>query len=293
MKSGIKIIFLIFIISYSVSAIAQKKELGLYSPKYFGPSALPVPDIHDGRTLSDMRIEVYNDFYLGYSNDKTIVPSIKATIPLFSDRVNLTTWMGVYEIYESNPQKLAEMHLDKSTKLKGGTVGDVYISTDIQLLRQRSKWFVPDVVFRSAMKTASGDAHNEGRYFDCPAYFFDVSVAKSIFFKNSFFNELRVVGSGGFLCWQVANGTQNDAVMYGVKSILTSKYFSAMLEYGGYVGWIKNGDSPQRIKGSLYGHIKQFDVFIQYQYGLQDYPYHLFRIGVSYQFSLSKKPNKL
>lgn len=285
-KKIISIIALVLLIKYGFS---QDNKYGYYSTKHFGPSALPVPDIHDGRVLKDMRIELYNDLFMGYSNDKATVPSIKVVVPLFSERVNFTAWMGVYEFYETNAEKLDEMHTDNPNALEGCTAGDVYISTDIQLLRQLSKWYIPDIVFRAAFKTASGGPHSERRYFDSPGYFFDASIAKSLYFKGSFFKELRFVVSGGFLCWQVGADSQNDAIMYGTKAILRSDYVSTSVEFGGYSGWIKNGDQPQKIKASIYGHVRNFDIFVQYQYGLQDYPYHLLRIGIAYNFSLSKK----
>ena len=43
--------------------------------------------------------------------------------------------------------------------------------------------------------------------------------------------------TAGFLCWQVDNGRQNDAVMYGAALGVRSPYVDFAVDYGGYTGW--------------------------------------------------------
>lgn len=283
--------FLLFSLFFGVSH-AQTPILenfhDKFSPYFFGPNAFPIPDIHDGKVLDEMRVELYHDYFLGKYNDRASVPSIKLVIPLFSDRVNLSSWVG-YDIYNLSPEKMDQLGFKDEAPFSGALLGDIYVSTDIQLFRENKTGFKPDVTVRVVLKTASGGHRDMGRYYDSPGYFFDLTLAKSKYFENSFFEELRFILTTGFLCWQVHTGLQNDAVMYGAKTKLRSKFFSTTLEYGGYVGWIGNGDHPQAIKASLTGHIKKFDIFFLYQYGIQDFPYQQFRLGIAYQFPLGKK----
>lgn len=64
-----------------------------FSPYYFGPNSFPIPEIHNGKVLDEIRIEIYNDTYFGEYYDEAFIPSIKLVFPLFSNRVNLSAWM--------------------------------------------------------------------------------------------------------------------------------------------------------------------------------------------------------
>jgi hypothetical protein len=99
---------------------------------------------------------------------------------------------------------------------------------------------------------------------------------------------MRVAGSAGFLCWQTAAARQNDAVMYGLQLLLKYDYISLQTTWGGYVGWERYGDAPMSLKLKASGHIKNFEPFVQYQWGIQDYPYHQLRIGLAYHFDILK-----
>ena len=74
----------------------------LVAPGYFGPNAFPVPDMSDGSTSSEFKVELYGDWFMstkgyGLTEDLTLDIFAKATIPLFTDRVNLVLWMPVVE----------------------------------------------------------------------------------------------------------------------------------------------------------------------------------------------------
>jgi hypothetical protein len=100
---------------------------------------------------------------------------------------------------------------------------------------------------------------------------------------------LRLAGSVGFLCWQTDNGRQNDAVMYGLQLLLKSQHISLRTTWSGYMGWEKMGDRPMIIKGRLSGHAKGFDPYVEYQYGIKDYPFHMVRVGLAYNIDILKK----
>lgn len=78
------------------------------SPAYFGPNALPVPDMMDGRTSSQWRVEVYADSHISTSfavrEDYTASLFLRLTIPLFTPRVNLVVWGPVAEYYHMGKQ---------------------------------------------------------------------------------------------------------------------------------------------------------------------------------------------
>lgn len=274
----------------------------LIAPAYFGPNAFPVPDMLDGRVQKQLHIEAAGDFYLGFERDKTEDIFLRAYIPLFTDRVNLTLWLPVHEWYQFTPERQLTCRLPDADIISGHETGDVFVSTDIQLLRD--KRIAPDIALRAALKTASGGSFERARFYDSPGYFFDLSFGKSFYFlgtnppitdhpraiteRGDSPLELRIAASGGFLCWQTDNGRQNDAVMYGVQVALHSPYLSVKQTFSGYVGWEKAGDRPMILKSEIYGHIHQFSPFVCYQYGLKDYPFHLVRIGLAWEWDILK-----
>ena len=249
------------------------------APAYFGPNALPVPDMLDGRTQEQLRVELAADGYLGRHGNRTADVFARVCVPLFTRWANLNVWMPVYEWY-------------RQADGTGNGAGDVYLSTDIQVLH--NEWFksekakyIPQMAVRLGMKTASGGQFERKRHYDCPAYFFDLSMGQSIPLPDDV--SLRFAGSAGFLCWQTDNGRQNDAVMYGLQASMQHTYFSLQATWGGYVGWERYGDAPMTLKARAAGHIKGFEPYVQYQLGIQDFPFHQIRVGIVYNINVLKR----
>jgi hypothetical protein len=301
----------IFILSFLVLAglhiLAQtsldqpdNNETTMISPFYFGPNAFPVPDMLDGTLQHDLRIELDGNHFFGTRGDHTTDLTLKIQIPLFTDRVNLTAWMPLAEWYRNSDESLAVCRLTEKAKTdpkarKGCVSGDVYITTDIQLFRQ--KRYLPDVVLRAALRTASGNDFQYARNYDSPGYFFDATVAKSFALGAKKEHDLRVALSGGFLCWQTNNARQNDAIMYGLMLKWTHKQYSVEQTIRGYSGWEHSTtanrelahDRPVVLKTRGAYRIKKWEVLASYQYGMRDYPYHQVQLGVAYHIDILGK----
>ena len=293
---------ILLVICTSASALVPVDKPNLHettgiAPAYFGPNAFPVPDMLDGRVQNHLHVEIAGDGYFGFQGDKTADAFARVFIPLFTDRVNLTIWMPVMEWYEMTPERQCVCRLQDSAAITGHGAGDAYFSTDIQILRDR-KW-APDIALRAACKSASGGQYELARHYDCPGYFMDLSLGKS-WCLGERLNvqaerletrgvELRVAGSAGFLCWQTDNRRQNDAVMYGLQLLVKSQYVSLRTLWSGYVGWENMGDRPMIIKGRLCGHVMGFYPYVEYQYGIKDYPFHMVRVGLAYHIDILKK----
>ncbi len=283
-----------------LSNTAAGKTTGI-APRYFGPNAFPVPEMLDGRVQPCLQVELAAEHYMGFQHDRTTNLFARAYFPLFTDRVNLTLWMPLQEWYLMTPERQRTCRLQDTISIQGHGAGDVYISTDIQLLRD--KVCMPDIVLRAAVKTASGGSYNLARFYDSAGYFFDLALGKSIYLardkqgmsildKTGAKVELRLAASAGFLCWQTDNGRQNDAVMYGAQLLLRTQYISIREVFSGYVGWEKNGDSPMILNTIIRGYAKGFEPFVSYQYGIQDYPFHQIRVGLAYNWDILKKRDK-
>lgn len=245
------------------------------APGLFGPNALPVIDMNDGQTYEQLRVELAADGYFGFKGDKTADLFARVHAPLFTRWANLSIWMPIYEWYNQYDGK-------------GSGAGDVYISTEVQVLHH--SWFktekakyIPQMVIRLGMKTASGGQYERKRHFDSPGYFFDLSIGQTFPIRKV---SIRLAGSAGFLCWQTTEGRQNDAVMYGVQAQLLHEYFSVQATWGGYVGWERYGDAPMSIKCRAAGRIKGFEPYVQYQYGIKDFPFHQVRVGLVYNIDV-------
>ena len=280
-------LYSLFLIPYSVMAEVpiEKPDLSKptgIAPAYFGPNALPIIDMLDGRTSSVLRVELAGEGYIGYKEkNRTADLFARVCVPLFTRWANLTVWMPVFGWYDQYDGT-------------GKGAGDAYVSADIQILH--NEWFkspkakyIPQMTVRAGIKSASGEQFERRRHFDCPGYFFDLAIGQSIPLKSI---ELRFAGTAGFLCWQTDNARQNDAVMYGLQAQLKHEYFSFQATWGGYVGWEKHGDAPMSIKARAAGHIKGFEPYLQYQYGIKDYPYHQVRVGLVYNINILRRKAK-
>ena len=274
----------------------SQRTITQISPYYFGPNAFAVPEMLDGRVQTEFRAEVATDYFKGFRGDKTIDASFKLNIPLWTDRVNLSVWMPAMEWYRNTDESLAASRVQPENMedaRSGHLAGDVYVSTDMQILRENG--FRPDAVLRAALKTASGFESFNARYYDSPGYFFDLSVGKSVALGHSerWAHRLRVALSGGFLCWQTDLGRQNDATQWGVMAKWENTYFSLSGNLAGYGGWEHNNDGgelahdrPAVLRFDLIGHIGKIDAVAVYQYGLRDYPYHWVRVGLAYRLDI-------
>lgn len=263
----------------------------LVAPGYFGPNAFPVPDMLDGTTSSDLRVELYGDGFLcsmagNPTDDITLDLFAKATIPLFTDRVNLVIWMPVVEWFRSGPAvNVLRRVQDPDRWISGVDSGDAYVSTDILILDERKRGC--GLVLRAALKSASGNSFGTARVYDAPGYFFDVAVGRDIVKSADGKAVFRTALSAGFLCWQTGNGRQNDAVMYGALASLKTGPFKAEVNYGGYVGWEGKGDRPMTLKTKLSWSIGRCSINAMYQVGFVDWPFHQVRLGVAYSFPIA------
>lgn len=250
-----------------------------YSPAFFGPHALPVPEVSDGRIHQCTIAGFSADYSFGYG-DRTVGFRLDAEIPLVRQHVSLKLWYDVYERYRVSPAVCDLRGMIHTSGLKGGEGGDVYVQTRISVLGERK--YQPQIILSATLKTASGGNYAERRFYDTPGYWFDVEIAKSFLTRSEVIEEIRFVGQAGFLCWETTGSIQNDAPMYGFNMILSNKWVSLENQIAGYCGWMGNGDRPLVWRTRLTYSYKFISLFFQYQYGIVDFPYHQTRLGCSF-----------
>jgi hypothetical protein len=278
-----KIILTLFVIASLQSIKSQSVK---YSTAWFGPNANPVPEMTDGRIPAKTTISLMGDYYFGFG-DETKNGYFKIEIPLVAERVSFKIWTTLFESYKVTDELSLQRNMANGNT-SGKANGDFYVQTRISLLKEKKK--APAIVLNSTLKTASGTNFAERRYFDTPGYYFDLEIAKSVYTKGKFINEIRAVANVGFLCWETSGSRQNDAPMYGGKIIIGNEKWKLENTLSGYSGWMHShrnyspdyGDTPL-VYASKLSILKDYmDYFAQYQYGIKDFPYHQIRVGISF-----------
>lgn len=253
-------------------------QLVYYSPAWFGPNANPVPESSNGNINKFTSISFSGNYYFGFG-DETKNLSIKAEVPLLSEKVSLSIWTILPETYKVTPE-LAALRNMKQTE--GTAVGDIYLQTKFLILEE--KVFLPKVLGRISLKTASGNNMVNRRFFDTPGYFFDLEILKNIYQNKTEDLEISTVLNLGFLSWETSNSIQNDAPWYSCNLLISKDNISLENSLSGYYGWMSikkptYGDRPLVYTGKVNFQTKRTKYFIQYQYGIKDFPYHHLALG--------------
>ena len=256
------------------------------APYFFGPNAFPIPDmVKDTRANPTIELDgKYSWGRLAPTTDRTFDVGFAIRLPLWTDRVNLSVYGQVHEWYRDTPEVREIRKVDPKYPLKGHCAGDVYVTVDFRILNERK--YVPAMVLRAALKTASGDEYEKARFFDAPGYHFDITATKTFAFRNGgFFKCFKASLNFGFLCWQTDMGSQNDALMAAGSVELDTKYADLSVDCGGYYGREKYYDSPTSLKVRL-DLIPEMKInpFVCYQRGLKDWPFDQIKLGIRYSF---------
>ena len=269
----------IFLLFSSVS-FAQTVN---YSPAYFGPNALPVPPFTDATIPKHTTVQFNTSHFWGFGDITTSV-GFGVEVPLLPELVSFKVWFTGFETWRVT-QEVYDLRNMQGGQLRGRANGEFYVQTRMLLLRERR--FAPSIILNSTLKTAAATNPDfiQRRHFDTPGYYFCVEIGKSFFPRGRFLDEIRTVVNLGFLCWETTNSTQNDAPMYGGKIILRNRLFDFENTLSGYYGWMNNGDRPLVFSSKLRFRQPNFNIFLQYQYGINDFPYHHIQAGVSFSLS--------
>jgi hypothetical protein len=284
----------LFVVNVSASEIPQWwKDLHQYDPSkgwyeymtytsaYFGPNALPVPELYDGRVPRNNRVELSTDVFWGYG-DQTQSLSARLMYVAIPGKLALSTWGVLTEHYQTT----TAVRNQRASLVESGEetlfIGDIYLSTLFSLCREKNDR--PDLNLEFVLKTASSKSAKGARYFDTPGYYIDLTAGKSLHFRNAFVQELRFVGVVGFLSYQLNEAHQEDALMYGGKFLLSSKKWSFENGIQGYSGWLDEGDRPLLLRSKLNFRQHRLNYFMQYQHALRDYPFRRIQTGICFEF---------
>ncbi len=249
------------------------------SPGFMGPNAFPIPEIKTGRIEKSLRFETAAEGHFN-KHEQTLNLFTRLFIPFKNKKVGLQFFIVPFEIYEYDAFIRAQR---SSTDYdgQGVAIGDLYIGTHIQLLEKQTIW--PDILLTINIKTASGNQYGAARFSDAPGYYFDLSFGKSFVLSPE--TKLRFYGMLGFYAWQtnLPDHFQNDAVIYGLGAKLELKHLSINQNFGGFSGYLDNGDHPQAYRIDFQSRLKgAVNYKIRFQYGMKDSNYRSIRFSMLY-----------
>lgn len=257
------------------------------SPKFLGPNALPVPEIKNGKISEDFNLKMAFERHSS-QGDKTSNLFSNIFIPIQKNKVGLNIFVVPIEYYNLDTITRDERRA-RQRDAKGFAHGDIYFGTHIQVLEKHD--FLPDILLNIAFRTASGSKLSDARYTDTPGYYFDVSAGKSYSINNSFIESVRPHLMMGFYVWQtyLTDYFQNDAFLYGIGVDLNFENFSISNAFGGYNGYINNGDNPNVYRFTLSSKlISRINYEIRFQQGFTDFKYSTLRVGCNINLAFKK-----
>ncbi len=253
--------------------------------KYMGPFSLPVPSVYEGRIEENSELSAGYSYYEHTKGDApTHACYTRLYLPLVAGRIAVEISLVPYESYSYSDEMADYLHAYETS---GGGTGDVYINTYVQVLHEKN--IRPDITLRYGIKTASGEDFDNARFTDSPAYYFDLSLGKTLLEDDK--RNWRVFGNGGFYCWQYEDGEklednmmQDDAYLFGIGTSYTYKDWKIKGDFSGYSGW-KEDDKPLMLRFEGDAPLgKNFKLRFLYERGLRDYPYNGFHARLVYQF---------
>lgn len=279
------LVFTIFFLTFSQLSFSQQHIV--ITPGFMGPNALPVPEIKTGKIPSKLNLEVAFENHTS-DGDKTNNFYTELFVPLQANKVGLFVSVVPIEFYKVDDATLLDRKIE-TTEGTGNAGGDIYVGTYIQLLQNHKS--LPDLLLTINLRTASGTKLEEARYSDAPGYFFDLSAGKEIPLSSSFLSSMRLYAMGGLYVYQThrTDFRQNDAILYGAGIDLNFNKFVFKNAFGGYSGFVRDGDRPALVRSTLQ---TNFDSMVNYELGFQkgiaDQKYTTVRFGVHFDLSYFK-----
>jgi hypothetical protein len=261
----------------------DKMSLLVYAPRYFGPSAFPIPNLRSGKSPERYEVEVRGEYHY-YTGDQTKDLFLRALFPVVKGRAGVEIRFVALEQYRMTPETRDERNAaELECPPNESHSGDVTLSAFYQLM-QSEKWV--DAMFSLNLKTASGGRLCDARFTDAASYWVDLTAGRDILKSKDRRYALRIQAMAGFYCWMTNDMThrQNDAILYGagVTGILYRITLSSDLS--GFSGYKNNGDHPLLWRNNLQIECRNNIFSLHYVHGMKDSLYDTYSIGYIRRF---------
>ena len=256
--------------------ISHWREYLIFSPRYLGPNALPIPEQGTGEVFSESEIRLTGNAQWS-RGDRTWHPALYARYAAWPERISLSLYWVPLEFFTTTHEWKTERRVFHSSYHARQAIGDVLLNTQIQLKRESETW--PGITLRLGYRFASSNTVGAARFTDSPGYHFDLSVGKDYTLWSGTW---RPVVMMGFLVWQTNLDThvQNDAVLFGGGFSYQYEQWESGAHLRGYVGYLNNGDFPLLAEAYLKKSWKRGYIFLRFQHGMKDRLYDRLELGV-------------
>lgn len=248
----------------------------IYSPRYFGPNAFPMPTMRDGLVSDRYEVELRGEYHY-YTGDKTWDLVGRLLLPFFRGKAGIEVNWCFKEKYKLTLETKEERHAARANGPNNYS-GDIVIGSFFQILKNE-KWM--DIVISANIKTASGGCLSDARFTDAATYWFDVNIGRNLWKRVDGKASIRMQLLAGFYCWTTNDMVhrQNDAFTYGVG--FTGKYrgFTLSTDLSGLRGYENNGDRPIHWRNNLRYEIKKNIISFRYTHGIKDNLYDSYSLG--------------
>ncbi len=266
----------VFVFSGSAGSWRDKTEFLIYSPRYFGPNAFPLPEMKGGLVGSFYEAEIRYEYH-AYQGDKTSDIFGRLLLPFVRERAGIEISWVIKEKYKMTPETRDERFaVDTESPISYN--GDIVFRSFFQLLKNE-KWI--DAVLSATLKTASGGRLCDARFTDAASYWFDLNIGRNLWKSHDNRHLVRIQALGGFYCWMTNDMVhrQNDAVVYGIGVSGKHAGFSWATDFSGIYGYENNGDRPVHWRTNLQYEYRKNVLSMRYTHGFKDNLYKTYSIG--------------
>ncbi|MCF8361883.1 MAG: hypothetical protein K9G70_04585 [Prolixibacteraceae bacterium] len=271
------------------------------APGKMGPNALPAPRMDYALVGKLNKIEV-GGHYHQMKGDTTANSYISFYWAVVPGKVAVEIWGQPSETFRTTNEVRDERQIWHRDEGWSTEPGDLYVSTYIQLIRDRKN--LPDISINYTLKTTTGDNTN-ARYTNASMNYFYLAAGKSFYPSWLLLDEIRIAGLTGFYVWQtnLKDMAQDEGPVYELGIKLRRKSFNIHTEIGGYSGYgaynflnnivgnetpIEDADDPLVYRAGIEKTGAKFDFKAEFQSGLSnDYPFNTLRMSVTYNFGFN------
>lgn len=261
----------------------------MIAPAKLGPNALPVPRMNYGLLQTQHSLEIGTDAHF-MTGDKALNTYVNLKWSVAPEKVMIEIWGNPTETFRTSNELRDERQIYYDDTGRITHQGDLWISTNIQLLTNRKN--LPDIVLNYSVSTTTG-INLQGRYIDAPISYLYLAFGKSFFMEDSFVDEIRIAGMGGWYIWQTnkVEMAQDEGPLVELGIQIKMKNACLIQEIGGYQGYDaydfigKRGyNDPLIYRSRLEYQLKKVLLKAEYQIGLKDYFYQTTRLSGTVSF---------
>ena len=243
----------------------------VYSPRYFGPNAFPLPELRNCFLGKRWEVEVRGEYHT-YEGDQTKDIFARMFIPVAEGRAGLEVSYIFYEYYDMTPETVTERHA-AGTSWKHGANGDVVFSSFYKLFKNNTR---AGLLFEASFKTASGNRVADARYTDAATYWFDLNAGYYVYKSADCLKFVSLQALSGFYCWMTNNivHRQNDALLYSAGINAGYNNLTLQADITGFHGYKNNGDRPLVLRTKLNFEYRKNILSFRYKHGMNDNLYN-------------------